>query len=56
MPSCQIYGSKPWRVIKDSRNNDTFYTSSKDDKIIYAIFLDWPESGSIGYTEQICVI
>lgn len=42
-----IYGSKPWRIIRDSRNNDTFYTSSKDDKIIYAIFLDWPESETI---------
>ena len=44
----QIYGSTPWRVIRDSGNNDIYYTSSKDKKMIYAIFLDWPESGSMG--------
>ena len=48
----QIYGSTPWRVIRDSGNEDIFYTSSKDKKTIYAIFLDWPESGSIGVMEM----
>jgi hypothetical protein len=44
----QIYDTKPWRRTNDSLTPDVFYTASKDNNNIYAIFLKWPKDEMLG--------
>ncbi|XP_065909205.1 alpha-L-fucosidase-like isoform X2 [Dysidea avara] len=39
-----IYGSKPWKRQNDSINKDAWYTMDSTGKIVYAIFLAWPDN------------
>ncbi|XP_012279238.1 alpha-L-fucosidase isoform X2 [Orussus abietinus] len=38
-----IYDTKPWSVQNDTLMKDTWYTQSKDEQKLYAIFLSWPK-------------
>ncbi|XP_064609241.1 alpha-L-fucosidase-like [Liolophura sinensis] len=44
-----IYGTKPWAHQNDSVTPGVWYTSKIDitQTFVYAIFLDWPEKGSL---------
>ncbi|XP_065909748.1 alpha-L-fucosidase-like [Dysidea avara] len=39
-----IYGSKPWKHQNDSINKDAWYTVDSTGKVVYAIFLTWPDN------------
>eukprot|EP00092_Neocalanus_flemingeri_P003228 GFUD01003455.1.p1 GENE.GFUD01003455.1~~GFUD01003455.1.p1 ORF type:complete len:472 (+),score=104.48 GFUD01003455.1:24-1418(+) len=45
-----IYSSKPWSFQNDTLNSNVWYTSKVDKEhgeVVYAIILDWPESGML---------
>ncbi|CAF4827676.1 unnamed protein product, partial [Rotaria sp. Silwood1] len=39
-----IYATKPWKYQNDTINPNTWYTSSKDSKFVYAFLLIWPKN------------
>lgn len=39
-----IYESKPWSVQNDTLTSGVWYTASKNQTIIYAITLNWPDN------------
>ena len=45
-----IYGSKPWTHQNDSLNGNVWFTSKlspSDGQVVYAIMLEWPQSGKL---------
>jgi alpha-L-fucosidase len=41
-----IYGSVPWKYQNDTTNRYVWYTSSNDEKFVYAILLLWPTNST----------
>ncbi|XP_028909403.1 plasma alpha-L-fucosidase [Ornithorhynchus anatinus] len=42
-----IYGTQPWRAQNDTVTPGVWYTSKSKEKLVYAIFLNWPASGHL---------
>ncbi|XP_061480014.1 plasma alpha-L-fucosidase isoform X1 [Rhineura floridana] len=42
-----IFSTKPWRAQNDSATPGVWYTFKPKDDILYAIFLNWPSSGTL---------
>ncbi|XP_019405693.1 PREDICTED: plasma alpha-L-fucosidase [Crocodylus porosus] len=42
-----IYGTKPWRAQNDSSTPGVWYTFKPKEDVVYAIFLNWPVSGTL---------
>ena len=42
-----IYGSRPWNVSQHEPDSNVFYTSVAKNKILYAIFTEWPEGNRL---------
>ncbi|CAF4413556.1 unnamed protein product [Rotaria sp. Silwood2] len=41
-----IYATKPWKYQNDTINSNVWYTSSKDNKFVYAFLLIWPKDST----------
>ncbi|CAF1008402.1 unnamed protein product [Rotaria sordida] len=41
-----IYATKPWKYQNDTINPNVWYTSSKDNKFVYAFLLIWPKDSN----------
>ncbi|NXA52884.1 FUCO2 fucosidase, partial [Nothocercus julius] len=46
-----IYGTKPWRAQNDSVTPEVWYTSRPREGQVYALFLNWPISGTLALGE-----
>lgn len=42
-----IYETQTWRAQNDTLTPDLWYTSKPKEKLVYAMFLKWPESGKL---------
>ncbi|XP_042302381.1 plasma alpha-L-fucosidase [Sceloporus undulatus] len=42
-----IFNTKPWRAQNDSSTPGVWYTFKPKEGILYAIFLNWPDSGTL---------
>ncbi|MBN3306507.1 FUCO2 fucosidase, partial [Amia calva] len=42
-----IYNSTPWRIQNDSVTPGVWYTANPQEKAIYAVFLQWPNTGNV---------
>lgn len=50
-----IYASKPWRAQNDSTTEGLWYTIGPNE-IVYAMFFDWPLSGTILLGEPVALV
>ncbi|XP_055982027.1 plasma alpha-L-fucosidase [Sorex fumeus] len=46
-----IYATQTWRSQNDSLTPDVWYTSKPQEKLVYAMFLNWPVSGKLSLGE-----